>query len=134
MIDKYHFEDKIRELALLNNIPLKKDMIEKMFPMFEYEDTSVFNQAIKDLINNPPSKFTYSVLKTTLNNHKTLPGMSVTHWNGTECEWCEHGLIFYKVKQPDGHLNSYVARCVKCRSYLAPSTPFYNGEYERIAK
>ena len=134
MIEKLFFEEKLHEMKTMNGTVIKREMVEMMYDRLKHEDQKIFNRAIQDTIENPPIKFTFAVLKARINNHKPQTGSSVSHWNGTECEWCENGLIFYKVKQPDGHLNSYVARCERCKSYGAPSIPFYDGIYERVGK
>lgn len=133
-ISQQTFEDQIRRLGLLVNIPLKREMVTEMYQELCYTPTHVFVKAIQDLINEPPQRFNLASLKRAIASASPVSGNSRNHWNGTECEVCDSiGLIHeYRVNADGSRGAPYCYRCPKCRSNTAGGIPFYSGNLNGI--
>ena len=128
MISKIYFLEALKKLALLLNVPWKQGMGDALYSKLQNSEQQDFDSAVDSLVEDPPPKFSYAVLKGAVNRAKSTrvrdAGEIVTYWDGTECEYCHEGMI-YTIEIHDNRRYSYAWKCPICDSYKAMIPPYY---------
>jgi hypothetical protein len=125
----------IKRFGNLMDRPVKKEQAEELYESLKYESAQDVRAAIEQMITDE-SKLTLGTIKKNIAAGKHLHGeaRSGSHWNGAPCDNCSMGLI-NTIRKINSYSYSFVYRCPKCKSYDAPSIPFYNGDgYEETRK
>ncbi|MCP4651096.1 MAG: hypothetical protein GY853_13595 [PVC group bacterium] len=124
MISIAEFSTVIKRIVVLNNLVVKKDFIDFAWDKLKYSKLSHLEAAAEEITTgDTDAKFTYKYLRYMVRKQeqKARSDQGETgesHWDGTECNHCDIGLIFIK-HVIDGRKYTTCLRCSFCSSYHA---------------
>jgi hypothetical protein len=130
-IDPNTFEKMVNEYAMLKNQTIRKSVIDAIFERVKYYEYDDVKTGITRMTDNTDDKITDSLILKHVRIAKqarlSQSNEQTSSWNGTACDWCDQGRIYY-LKQRNMGVYTFVCRCPKCDSVNEPYVPFLSSD------